>query len=167
VAVVVALAETTVLNVAAVGGVRPDLALIFVFFLAFYGKQDEVFFASWVVGLIKDLFSAGPLGAYALIYAACGYQACRLAQKLFKENPFTQVLVGLPAALMVNAIYLSITLFANPPMEIPALAKSAVICAIYTTALMPPLLFVMSRMRTLLGIRPQPALAVEASPPTE
>ena len=162
-AFILVLVETTFLPVVAVNGVRPDLAFILVVFLAFYTTPAEGFVAFWLVGLMKDIFSAGPLGAYALIYAACGYELSGLTQKLFRENPLSQIALALPATMAVNVIYLIAMVFVYyPQVVISSALKSALICAVYTTALVPPLLFVMAKIRFVLGIRPQPVLDVNA-----
>jgi rod shape-determining protein MreD len=167
VAIIVALIETTLLPAVAVNGVRPDLAFIYVFFLALNCAPDEGFIAFWVVGLMKDMFSAGPLGAYALLYAGTGYEVSRLTRKLFKDNPLIQIAVAAPAAAAVNAIYLAGTVFAYPHLPLASVAKSAFICVVYTTALTPFLLPIMSKAKSLLGIRPVSLLAPRESPAPE
>ena len=167
VAILVALIETTLLPIVAVDGVRPDLAFIYVFFLALNCAPDEGFIAFWVVGLMKDMFSAGPMGAYALLYAGCGYEVSRLTRKLFRDNPLIQIAVALPAVVAINATYLAGTIFAYPDLPIASVAKSAFICVLYTTALTPFLLPVMSKAKSLLGIRPPSPMAPRESPATE
>jgi rod shape-determining protein MreD len=164
VAFALALVESTVLGGLRVEGVRPDLAFIYVFFLALNTAPDQGFIAFWIVGLMKDMFSGGPLGAYALIYAACGYQVSGLTQKLFKETPLIQISVALPAAAGVNAVYLAGMIFAYPDLPLSSVVKRAFICVIYTTALTPPLLFFMSKMKALLGIRPPSPLGAREEP---
>jgi len=160
VAFLVALVESTLLKGVGVEGVRPDLAFIYVFFLALNSAPDQGFIAFWIVGLMKDMFSAGPLGAYALIYAACGYEVSALTRKLFRENPLIQISVALPAAAVVNAIYLAGMVFAYPGLPLAPAAKTGLICVLYTTALIPPFLFLMSKMKPLLGIRPPSPMGV-------
>jgi rod shape-determining protein MreD len=159
---ILVLLETTFLPVVAVNGIRPDLAFVYVLFLAFYSTPTEGFLAFWLVGLVKDLFSAGPLGAYALIYAAYGYELSGLTQKLFRENPVTQIVLALPSAFIVNGVYLLAMVFAYyPQIAVPVAARSAFICAVYTAAITPPLLFLMARVQPLVGIRPQPPLGMD------
>ena len=153
-AFLIALVESTLLQGAGVEGVRPDLAFIYVFFLALNSAPDQGFIAFWIVGLMKDLFSGGPLGAYALIFAACGYQVSALTQKLYKQNPLIQILVALPAVTAANALYVAGMFFTYPHLPLSSVAKTGLICILYTTALIPPLLFFMSKMKPLLGICP-------------
>lgn len=154
VAVLVVLMETTVLRLVELQGVRPDLAFIFVFFLALNSDPDEGFPAFWAVGFIKDFFSAGPPGAYALLYSICGYGVGGLTQRLFKEDPFVQAMVAFPAVMLLNVLYLAALIFMYPDLSLLNFAKYALLCSMYTTALVPPLVFLMSKVKFALGIRP-------------
>ncbi len=151
----IVLLETTVLSAIAVEGIRPDLAFIFVFFLALNTVPEEGFPAFWLVGLMKDAFSAGTFGAYALLYSACGYQASAMTQGLFRDNPLIQIAVAAPAAAAVNVLYCAGVIFASPHVSPAALAAPVLVCVIYTLVLTPPLLYIMGKMKSLLGIRPR------------
>ena len=59
--------QTTLGEVIRIGTVRPDLTLIFAVYLAFSVRQDDdAVLAAWVVGILADLASIGPLGATGL-----------------------------------------------------------------------------------------------------
>jgi rod shape-determining protein MreD len=95
--------ELTLLESWSVGGARAELLLSLACFAALFARDSgQGLLASWLVGLIKDLGSAGPLGLHALLFLGAGWVVLQIRQILFRESPLTQLGVTFVAACWVN-----------------------------------------------------------------
>ncbi len=68
------LAHVTPLRLPAYSHVAPDFALMAVYYWAVHRPDLLPFSAVFVVGLLNDLLTGGPLGLYAFIYLICRWQ---------------------------------------------------------------------------------------------
>ncbi|HEY5595271.1 MAG TPA: rod shape-determining protein MreD [Nitrospiria bacterium] len=64
--------QTTWLNEISLHAVKPDLALLLVYFTGFYAGEINGLLAGWVVGALMDLFSGGPFGLKIATLAVAG-----------------------------------------------------------------------------------------------
>jgi len=64
--------QTTWLNEISLHAVKPDLALLLVYFTGFYAGEINGLLAGWVVGALMDLFSGGPFALKIATLAVAG-----------------------------------------------------------------------------------------------
>jgi rod shape-determining protein MreD len=93
----------------AINGAVPNFILVVVVLTAMRSEVIPAVIAGFVLGLVFDLVTAGPLGAMPLIMALLAYGASSLKKDLFEGNWLAQVLMLLLAAffgeLLHNALY--------------------------------------------------------------
>ena len=110
--------ELTVLEAWSWKGGRAEVLLSLACFAALFARDSlQGLGASWTLGLIKDVGSAGPLGLYALLFLGAGWVVLQIRQVLYRESPLTQLGVTFIAACWVNvaaAIVVSITVGGIP-----------------------------------------------------
>ena len=110
--------ELTLVENWSVGGARAELLLSLACFAALFARDSaQGLLASWLIGLLKDLGSAGPLGLHALLFLGAGWVVLQIRQILFRESPLTQIGVTFVAACWVNlaaAIVVSISVGGIP-----------------------------------------------------
>lgn len=110
--------ELTLVETWSVGGARAELLLSLACFAALFARDSgQGLLASWLIGLLKDLGSAGPLGLHALLFLGAGWVVLQIRQILFRESPLTQLGVTFVAACWVNlatAIVVSISVGGIP-----------------------------------------------------
>ncbi len=87
-------------------GVTPNLLLLVVITLAFVEGSPAGATAGFIAGLLMDLLSSGPIGAWALVMSVTGYLSGSLRQNLFAEGWLAPVTVGVVAALVADFAYL-------------------------------------------------------------
>jgi rod shape-determining protein MreD len=94
------LLQATLLEIiASVGGVKPDLSLIILIFIAFKTGSTFGLIYGFMVGLIQDFISLPPLGFFALIKASLGFSFGML------EGAFTMDPILLPILLVLVASF--------------------------------------------------------------
>ena len=76
------LLQSTVLQAIAIGGVKPDLSLIILVFVAIHGGIMVGQVSGFSAGLVQDFISVPPLGFYAFIRTVIGYLYGRLQGSL-------------------------------------------------------------------------------------
>ncbi|MDR2196752.1 MAG: rod shape-determining protein MreD [Coriobacteriales bacterium] len=93
----------------AIRGVVPNLILVVVVLVAMRSEVLPATVAGFLLGLVFDLVTAGPVGGMSLIMALLAYSASSLKKDLFEGNWVAQVLMLLVAAfageLLHNALY--------------------------------------------------------------
>ena len=129
-----ALLQGTVAPLIAIGGARPSLPILVAGSWAVAAGAKEAVWWAFLGGLVSDLLSGGPLGAFALAslppVAAIGVQD----RGSTRTTPIVvaALLVGL-AALVAALIYLGILVATGQPVaSVPFAAGTAVASAIYT-----------------------------------
>ncbi len=66
-------------------GGGPDLALLFVVFLALYGPLEDAPISGWVIGISKDMLSGGQVGLYAVLFMGLSFFLSRIRADIFLE----------------------------------------------------------------------------------
>lgn len=90
----------------AVFGISPNFLLLVVITLAFVEGPSKGAMAGFIAGLLFDLLSTGPVGAWALVMSVTGYLSGSLQENLFAEGWLAPVTVGIVAALTADLAYL-------------------------------------------------------------
>jgi rod shape-determining protein MreD len=95
--------ELTLLETWSIAGARAEILLSLACFAALFARDSgQGLLASWLIGLLKDVGSAGPLGLHALLFLGAGWVVYQVRQILFRESPLTQLGVAFVAACWVN-----------------------------------------------------------------
>lgn len=143
--------ELTLLENWSVGGVRAELLLSLACFAALFARDSgQGLIASWLIGLLKDLGSAGPLGLHALLFLGAGWVVLQIRQILFRESPLTQVGVSFVAACWVNlaaAIVVSISVGGIP---FGVMAGKTLLSALLTAAITVPVHITLMQAKFLI-----------------
>ena len=110
--------ELTLLETWSVSGARAEALLSLACFAALFARDSrQGLLTSWIIGVLKDIGSAGPLGLHALLFLGAGWVVLQIRQILFRESPLTHLGVTFIAACWVNlaaAIVVSITVGGIP-----------------------------------------------------
>lgn len=97
--------ELTVVETWSIGGARVELLLSLACFAALFARDSsQGLLTAWILGLLKDIGSAGPLGLHALLFLGAGAVVLQVRQLLFRESPLTQLGVAFVAACWVNLV---------------------------------------------------------------
>ncbi|MBN2247844.1 MAG: rod shape-determining protein MreD [Coriobacteriia bacterium] len=120
----------------AIFGVTPNLLLLVVITLAFVEGSSEGATVGFVAGLLMDLLSNGPIGAWALVMSVVGYLSGSLTRNLFAEGWLAPVTVGVIAALVADFAYLIVvTVIGVGPAFWSALGRLVLPRAVYNAVL--------------------------------
>jgi rod shape-determining protein MreD len=134
--------ELTVLDRWAVQGVRPEALLSLACFAALFARDSsQGLLASWLLGLLKDAGSAGPLGLYALLFLGAGAVVLQVRQILFRESPLTQLAVAFIAACWVNLAAALVVAIGVGGIPIGVILGKTLLSALLTAGLAIPMLF--------------------------
>jgi rod shape-determining protein MreD len=134
--------ELTVLDRWAVKGVRPEALLSLACYAALFARDSsQGLLASWLLGLLKDAGSAGPLGLYALLFLGAGAVVLQVRQILFRESPLTQLAVAFIAACWVNLAAAVVVAIGVGGIPIGVIVGKTLLSALLTAGLAIPMLF--------------------------
>ncbi len=106
-------AELTILDDLSWRGARVELLLLLACFAALFARdRRQALFSCWLIGLIKDIGSSGPLALHALLFLLAGWAIVSVKQIIFRESVLTQLLVaaaGCAAVGIATALVVSMT----------------------------------------------------------
>ena len=143
--------ELTVLDRWSVSGARAEALLSLACFAALFARDSaQGLLAAWLIGLLKDLGSAGPLGLHGLLFLAAGGVVLQIRQILFRESPLTQLAVTFVAACWVNlaaAIVVSLTVGGIP---FGVIVGKTLLSALFTAVLTIPMHATLAQVRWLV-----------------
>ena len=129
-----AAAQVVLLPVLSLGGIRPDLFLLLVFFLSPRVSPEVATFQGFVVGLCQDALSGGPIGLRAFTCSLMGFLTAFLSHDLHTEKPLAQFWLMLAGATGAGAVtFALLSFFLGLPPLLPAfwvLAPEAVYTAV-------------------------------------
>jgi rod shape-determining protein MreD len=83
--------QTTFADLAAIGGVKPDLLLALAIYLALSFELREALIPIWGLGLFRDVFSFGPVGLYAFIFLFVGLFVGCVRAYAYRDNVFVVI----------------------------------------------------------------------------
>lgn len=120
----------------AIFGVTPNLLLLVVITLAFVEGSSAGATVGFIAGLLMDLLSTGPIGAWALVMTVVGYLSGSLRRNLFAEGWLAPVTVGVITALVADFAYLLVvTVIGVGPAFWTALGRLVLPRAVYNAVL--------------------------------
>ena len=145
---VVVLLQTTVLGIAAVRGVTPDLLLILLVFLALRRGSMSGQIAGFAGGLLEDLVSLAPLGFHALVRTLVGFSSGMLHGLIRTSAVAVPVLIfGASVIKGLASAFLGLVFDIQPDLHL--LEGRFWIEAAYSAVLAPFLFALLGRVRLL------------------
>jgi rod shape-determining protein MreD len=143
--------ELTLLERWSLKGARPEALLSLACFAALFARDSsQGFLASWLIGLLKDVGSAGPLGLHALLFLGAGAVVLQIRQVLFRESPLTQLAVTFIAACWVNLAAALVVAVSVGGIPVGVLLGRTLLSALLTALLTVPLHVTLSQARWLV-----------------
>ena len=120
----------------AIAGVVPNLLLLVVITLAFVEGPRAGAVSGFAAGLLLDLLSSTPVGAWALVLTATGYVSGMLQENLFAAGWLAPVAVAAIAGLVAETFYLLVlAVLGDGPAFWASLASVVLPRALYNTVL--------------------------------
>jgi rod shape-determining protein MreD len=95
------------------GDFAPDLYSIFALYIGLFASRHGRYTPSLVLGLIRDFFSIGLLGSYAVLYSLLHKVAGRARGKLDPEKPLNVFIMALIGTFLVNFGYHGMLVFSG------------------------------------------------------
>jgi len=142
--------QSTVLRFAALKGVKPDLALIVMVFVAVRRGSMSAQVSGFLAGLLEDILSLAPVGFNALLRTVLGFFYGLSAGSIFVDPVLMPVLLVLVATLLKGlASSLLVVLFAIPAPGFQIFAGPLWIEVGYNAVLAPFLFAPLRRLRSL------------------
>ncbi len=143
--------ELTLLDAWAVKGARPEALLSLACFAALFARDSaQGLTASWMIGLLKDVGSAGPLGLHALLFLGAGAVVLQIRQVLFRESPLTQLAVAFIAACWVNLAAAIVVSFTVGGIPFGVIVGKTLLSALFTGLMSVPLHLTLAHTRWLV-----------------
>jgi rod shape-determining protein MreD len=140
--------QSTLVEYIAFQGIKPDLALIVLVFVAVQGGPMAGQVCGFVSGLIQDFLSLPPLGLGALVRTVIGFAYGRLQGSLAGGSVFAPALLVLAASVLKGLLlWLAASLLA--PAYRPSLTVGSFIELGYNALLAPLLFAALGRIRAL------------------
>ena len=134
--------------------VMPDLLLLVALVVAFRGPREEALLACWGLGLLKDLTSVAPLGAYAVSFGVLAWVVVGLREWLYGPRLLPQVVVLLAGGLFVEHVVWWVCLVKGVPVmeRYWGFLSTALLTGGLTAALYPYGLWVLTKLGRALGL---------------
>ena len=152
--------QTTLVPFMSVGPVGPDVALALVLVLALMVPPFAAVLMAWAVGLARDVTGGGPLGAWAVLFAAAAGIVLAWRRKFYTRNAPARALAAWVAAAAVHLAYLLGHGLLNGRWDgfwfgvVLALGRAA-----YTAVAAAALAWLVGRWRRRLGLVEEPRIA--------
>ncbi len=144
----VAVVETALADVIAVGRVTPDLLALVAVIWTLLVPGRRTFLTAGVVGLVADLVSPGRLGVGMASFLLVGYGLSRLRARWEFEYLIGQLAaVGLATTFVALAQAAGYWLFGAAPAPPGALVTRALGVGLYTTGVAVPVLMIIGWVR--------------------
>lgn len=143
--------QSTWLDVISIYGVRPDLSLIVVVYIAFKNPGIQGQAVGFASGLIQDSISMAPLGLNAFIKTTVALIANLLSGKFYIDRLLMPALFGF-IAILLKALHLKVlSLFFGENIIVYQLFSSTLwIEALYTAVISPVIFMVLKPLDRLI-----------------
>jgi rod shape-determining protein MreD len=133
-------------------GGSPEILLLVCAFISLYAAPKESLLACLGCGLLKDFFSVGRTGTYAIIFFIVALCLSSLRRYLYRERVLTQVAVGFAASFISNLLYI---VFLNLFVSAFSFGDSWLfifLISLYTGLISPIIFFLLGKIKGYLGI---------------
>jgi rod shape-determining protein MreD len=92
--------QSTLLRYVAIGGVKPDLSLVILVFIAIRTGSLYGQYAGFITGIIEDFISLPPLGFYALMRTVIGFLYGLLQGAFYVDALFMPIVLIVAASIL-------------------------------------------------------------------
>jgi rod shape-determining protein MreD len=133
--------ESTLANVAAIGGIRPDFAVLIVVVATCRARFSRAMMLAFAFGLMRDFYSGGPLGMNAFSLTLTAYLMNAAEDYLMTNNwrgQFVFVFVGF---LLYATIFFVLKILVGYEAAFPVQTITKMIWTSAYTAVLGPLFF--------------------------
>ncbi|MBI3989838.1 MAG: rod shape-determining protein MreD [candidate division NC10 bacterium] len=150
----VAVFQSTLLYQLSIGGVKPDLFLLLLFFLSLSLEADLASFLGLLFGLSQDALSGGPLGLKVFSLSLMGFLTAHFSEKLYTTAILPRfMLLALIAVLSGTTTLLLLRFFLDLDPLLPTFLRIVLPEALLTTVV-GLLVLVFLKMRGALEVKP-------------
>jgi rod shape-determining protein MreD len=87
-----------------VRGATPNFVLMAVVFLALNGAREPVLIASFLLGLMQDLFTQQPMGTWAIAYSLVGASVWSTQEIVYPKHPLTHFSLTLLGGILAGVV---------------------------------------------------------------
>lgn len=124
---VLVLFQTTVTQLFRIGGVSPNILLIWLIIaIVLFGRMAGIKTALYA-GILSDVLIGKGLGVYLLIYLSIASIIALLEEKIFKDNYITPVVLILATTVLFHCEYFLIDYFATGDFNLLRFAFAIVV----------------------------------------
>lgn len=135
---VILIFQSTVLEIVAIAGVKPDLVMLLVVLNGFLLGPRDGAFLGFVGGIVEDLFTGSYIGLNALAKMAAGYLAGIAGERLYRESiPVATIVTFFTSLAGLTVNYLLLLYLDIMVSPLHALLRVALPGAAYTALLAP------------------------------
>ena len=89
---------------AEVRGATPNFVLMIVVFLGINGAREPVLIASFLLGLMQDLFTQQPPGTWAIAYSLVGASVWSTQEIVYPKHPLTHFSLTLLGGILAGVV---------------------------------------------------------------
>ena len=86
-------------------GVWPDVMTLYALFFTLFNNERGRYLPCMALGLLRDVFSAGPFGTYAILYGLLYRLLMSRRKSLYRDNPLTLLAIAFLAVVLINLGY--------------------------------------------------------------
>jgi rod shape-determining protein MreD len=87
-----------------VRGATPNFVLMIVVFLAINAAREPVLIASFLLGIMQDLFTQQPLGTWAIAYSLVAASAWSTQEIVYPKHPLTHFSLTLLGGILAGVV---------------------------------------------------------------
>jgi rod shape-determining protein MreD len=129
------LVQSTVVDRFAIYGVRPDLAMLVLLYLASTAEPVEIILYGFFIGFLQDVYSPEYLGYNALTMSLVGYTLGFIKERITVERGPVRLLVTFLSCLVHDALYLSLYSHLQFSILLSLFLRWSIPGAVYTSVL--------------------------------
>ena len=136
-----------------VRGATPNFPLLLIVFMGINARREPVLIASFLLGLMQDLFTQQPPGVWAIAYSLVGASVYSTQEIVYPKHPLTHfsltLLGGILAGVVLTVHGWLYPLLHGPEAGVGAAGTAGVYAAsaLYSAILAPFVLGVLHRLR--------------------
>ena len=150
--VLAAVVQTAIVPALAVDDIRPDLMICLVVFGSLRARWQDMLAANCVLGLLKDVYCAAPIGTFGLLFLLAGLLLSLAGRHVFSEHPLVQIAAAFVAALACDAAAAGLLKVLHDLPTAAPLLERALWGAVYTALAAPIVAWLMRRPARWLSL---------------
>jgi rod shape-determining protein MreD len=132
---VILILQSTLVQLVAVEGFRPDLILLALFFVAFMEGSYAATIAGFCVGLVQDMYAPQSLGLNALCKSIIGFALGFCQRGVFVEGLIPRSLILFAAVAVHDLLYFVISFWPDVGSGLSRALTQGIPTALYTAIL--------------------------------